>query len=88
MMQAVAPISVPVARSAAASNAPRRRFYRRVLRELNAAGIEFRRRISTSSFVPATRMRRSTTSGPSASRPSWRSRTGSPRSCAAMIRST
>jgi len=41
MMQAVAPISVPVARSAAASNAPRRRFYRRVLRELNAAGIEF-----------------------------------------------
>ena len=41
MMQAVAPISVPVARSAAASNAPRHRFYRRVLRELNAAGIEF-----------------------------------------------
>jgi len=39
MMQAVAPISVPVARTA--SDAPRHRFYRRVLRELNAAGIEF-----------------------------------------------
>ena len=41
MMQAVAPVYAPTAGSAAAPNSPRHRFYRRVLRELNAAGIDF-----------------------------------------------
>jgi hypothetical protein len=41
MMQAVAPEYAPTAGSAAAPNSPRHRFYRRVLRALNAAGIDF-----------------------------------------------
>ncbi len=40
-MQAIAPVYAAPAGSAAASNSPRHRFYRRVLRALNAAGIEF-----------------------------------------------
>lgn len=41
MMQAVAPVYAPTVHSAAAVNLPRHRFYRRVLRALNAAGIDF-----------------------------------------------
>ena len=41
MMQAVAPEYAPTAGNAAAPNSPRHRFYRRVLRALNAAGIDF-----------------------------------------------
>jgi len=41
MMQAVAPLYAPSTGSAAASNSPQHRFYRRILRALNAAGIDF-----------------------------------------------
>jgi predicted nucleotidyltransferase len=41
MMQAIVPEYPPTAGSAAAPNSPQHRFYRRVLRALNAAGIEF-----------------------------------------------
>ena len=41
MMQASRRSHAPTAGSAAAPNSPRHRFYRRVLRALNAAGIDF-----------------------------------------------
>ena len=41
MMQAVAPLYAPSIGERGGSNSPQHRFYRRVLRELSAAGIDF-----------------------------------------------